>query len=119
LGRSFLAVHQVHEPVFGELGAGVEAAFVLPVKGHASVRHLDEAYTVRCPRTYFRRRAPRRSIGGGARVDRIGDDLGQDGLLGGARIGVTEILEQMQEIDAGLALRTDTKLISRGAAEML
>ena len=37
------------------------------------------------------------------RVDGVGDDLGQDGLLGSARIGVAEIFEEVQEIDAGLA----------------
>ena len=40
-----------------------------------------------------------------ARVDGIGDDLGQDRLLRSARIGVAEIIEKMQEIDARFAHR--------------
>jgi len=38
-----------------------------------------------------------------ARVDGIGDHLGQDRLLGGARIGVAEVFEEVQEIDARFA----------------
>jgi hypothetical protein len=38
-----------------------------------------------------------------ARVERVGDDLGEDGLLEGPGIGVPQILEEVEEIDAGLA----------------
>src|SRR5207249_1687717 len=41
----------------------------------------------------------------GARVERVRHDLGEDGLLGGAGVGVAEILEQVQEVDARLAHR--------------
>lgn len=40
---------------------------------------------------------------GRTRVDGIGDDLSENGLLGGAWIGVAEIFEEVQEIDARLA----------------
>src|SRR2546422_8401259 len=40
-----------------------------------------------------------------ARVERVRHDLGEDGLLGGAGVGVAEILEQVQEVDARLAHR--------------
>src|SRR6266508_4619761 len=39
----------------------------------------------------------------GTRVDRVGDDLGENGLLGGAWIGVAEVFEEVQEIDARFA----------------
>ena len=38
-----------------------------------------------------------------ARVAGIGDDLGQDRFLGGARIGVAEVFEEVQEINARFA----------------
>src|SRR5260370_42427120 len=36
------AVYQVHEPVFGQLSAGVDAALVLAVEGKAGLRDFDE-----------------------------------------------------------------------------
>ena len=41
----------------------------------------------------------------GARVERIGDDLREDRLLQAARIGVPQVLEEVQEVDARLAHR--------------
>src|SRR6266446_8674390 len=36
------AVYQVHEPVFGQLSAGVDAASVLAVEGKAGLGYFDE-----------------------------------------------------------------------------
>jgi hypothetical protein len=41
--------------------------------------------------------------GAGAGVQRIGDDLGDDGLLEGARVCIAQVLQQMQQVDARLA----------------
>ena len=38
-----------------------------------------------------------------ARVERVGDDLGQDRLLERTGIGVAKVLEEMQQVDTGLA----------------
>ena len=50
----------------------------------------------------------RRRVGGdrdrrGARVEGVGDDLGEDRLLGSTRVGVAQILEKVEQIDACLA----------------
>jgi len=37
--------------------------------------------------------------GGCPRVERVGHDLGEDGLLGGPRIRITQVLEEVEEID--------------------
>ena len=39
----------------------------------------------------------------GARVERVGDDLGEDRLLERAGIGVAQVLEQVLQVDPGLA----------------
>src|SRR5439155_27359460 len=46
----------------------------------------------------------------GPRVERVGDDLGDDGLFEGAGIGVTQILEEMKQVDAGFAHRRPATL---------
>jgi hypothetical protein len=48
-------------------------------------------------------RVGRERYGTGAGVERVGDDLGEDRLLEAAGVGVADVLEQVQEIDAGLA----------------
>ena len=39
------------------------------------------------------------------RVERVGDDLGDDGLFEGAGIGVTQVLEEVKQVDARFAHR--------------
>src|SRR5439155_16995885 len=38
-----------------------------------------------------------------SRIERVGDDLGEDGLLEGAGISVAQILEQMEKVNTCLA----------------
>jgi len=49
------------------------------------------------------RRIRRDCDGRGAGIEGVGDDLGEDGLLGGRRISVAQILEQVEQIDPRLA----------------
>src|SRR3989442_12356119 len=44
--------------------------------------------------------------GRGAGVQGVGDDLGENGLLGGPGIGITEVLEKVEQIDPRLAHRS-------------
>ena len=50
----------------------------------------------------------RRGVGGdsdrrGARIERVGDDLGEDRLLGGPGVGVAQVLQEVEEVDPSLA----------------
>src|SRR5262249_61604709 len=50
----------------------------------------------------------------GTGVERVGNDLGEDGLLDGAGVGIAEVLEEMLEVDPGF---THTAILARSSLE--